>query len=297
MNHKKSILITGCSSGIGFRVAHDLQKSGYEVFASCRKSEDVTRLRTQGLQCVQLDVNESQSIEAALDYILNITDGRLDAVFNNAGFAIPGAVEDLSKSALLEQFHTNVFGLLELTNKIIPIMRKQCGGNIIVNSSILGFISLRYRGAYTASKHALEGLFDTLRLELMDTPIHVSIIQPGPIASQFRSNAYDSFMANIEHETSVHHIKYQHMNKHYLPKDKEINLDKQLQQHKKSNIFEQTPSAISKKIITILGSKRPRAYYSVTLPTYLFRLLVRIVPTVILDKILYRITKSETDLP
>jgi NADP-dependent 3-hydroxy acid dehydrogenase YdfG len=288
MKYKQSILITGCSSGIGFNVANDLNSAGYQVFAGCRKATDVDRLKTNfpDIYWLQLDVTDNKSIELALNNILQITHGRLDAVFHNAGFGMPGAVEDISKQAILAQFDTNVFGVLELTNKIIPIMREQGSGKIIVNSSILGFISLRYRGAYTASKFALEGLFNTLRLELADSPISVSIIQPGPITSKFRDNSYQNFLNNIDAENSVHVTKYKNMQQKFLPKLETAT--------KKLDLFELPPSAISKRVLKILKTTKPRARYSVTLPTYLFRFLVRILPTKILDQLLYQITNSET---
>lgn len=288
MKYKKSILITGCSSGIGFNVAKDLSNAGYQVFASCRKQSDVKKLQAcySDIHWLQLDVTDNDSIKLALDSILQITNGRIDAVFHNAGFGIPGAVEDLDKKIMQNQFDTNVFGVLELTNKIIPIMRQQGGGKIIVNSSILGFISLRYRGAYTSSKFALEGLFNTLRLELMDTPISVSIIQPGPITSQFRDSSYQNFLTNINYENSVHFNNYKNMQSNILANQKAT--------YKKLTLFELPPKAISKKILKILQSRKPRARYSVTIPTYFFRFLVRLLPTCILDKLLYKITESET---
>ncbi len=286
MVRKQSILITGCSSGIGLVVAQDLQQLGYQVFATCRNPADVLKLQDMGLTSIQLDVTNTASINQALQKILELSNGKIDVLFNNAGFGIPGAVEDITKSAILEQFDTNVFGLLELTNKVLPLMRQQGYGKIIINSSILGFISLRYRGSYIASKHALEGLFDTLRLELIGTPISVSIIQPGPVTSKFRDNAYKYFLKHVNAEQSAHAKQYEIMRKRFIPENANG-------EHKKT-LFELPESSVTKKILQIINTKHPRARYSVTFPTYLFRVLVRILPTSWLDKILYNMTKSET---
>ena len=193
----KSILITGCSSGIGLESAKTLASRGYQVIASARNSEDVERLRSSGLTAIPLDITDSQSIEKAVELTLELCHGRIDALFNNAGFGIPGAVEDLNRSTLQAQFETNVFGPFELINKILPWMHKQGHGRIIQNSSVLGFVVLPFRGAYNSSKFALEGLTDTLRLELRGTNIYVSLIEPGPITSKFRQNARKAFSKHV----------------------------------------------------------------------------------------------------
>jgi len=205
---KKTILLTGCSSGIGLCVARDLLGRGYRVFATARKSADVEALNTEGLESLVLDLDDPHSIIAAVEAVLLRTSGRLDALFNNGAYGQPGAVEDLSRDVLRAQFETNLFGWHELTRLVLPVMRNQGHGRIIHNSSVLGFVALRYRGAYTASKYALEGLADTLRLELADTNIHVSLIEPGPISSRFRKNAFAAFQRNIDPDNSVHREKY-----------------------------------------------------------------------------------------
>ena len=182
----KAILITGCSSGIGLCVARGLSSRGYRVFATARKSSDVEVLNKEGLESLVLDLDDPHSITAAVEEILIRTNGRLDALFNNGAYGQPGAVEDLSRDVLRAQFETNLFGWHQLTNLVLPVMRRQGHGRIIHNSSVLGFVALRYRGAYNASKYALEGLADTMRLELAGTHLHVSIIEPGPISSRFR---------------------------------------------------------------------------------------------------------------
>lgn len=186
----QTLLISGCSTGIGYRAAVLLKQRGYRVIASVRKAKDMTRLTSEGFETVRLDLADSKSIQNAVQQVIKMTDGKIDGLFNNGAFEQLGAVEDLSREVLREQFETNVFGTHELTNLIIPLMRTQGKGRIIYNSSVLGLIAMGYRGAYNASKFALEGLVDTLRLELYGTNIHLSLIEAGPISSDFRKNAF-----------------------------------------------------------------------------------------------------------
>ena len=274
------MLITGCSSGIGHCVAHGLQNRGYQVIASARKPEDVERIKKEGLTCIQLDLDDSHSIEMAVEETLRLSNGKLYGLFNNAAYGQPGAVEDLSREVLRQQFETNLFGTFELTNKLIPIMRQQGYGRIIMNSSVLGLITLRYRGAYNASKFALEGLTDTLRLELDETNIQVSLIEPGPVTSRFRENAFAAYKKNIVREKSAHHEIYQ-------------KVEQRLQKQGSAAPFTLPPEAVLKKVIHALESKRPKARYYVTIPTYLFGILRRLLGTRTLDKILLQVSKSE----
>ncbi|MCK5387583.1 MAG: SDR family NAD(P)-dependent oxidoreductase, partial [Gammaproteobacteria bacterium] len=207
--NKKSILITGCSSGIGLCVAQALQQRGYRVFATARKKDDVKKLIALGLESFQLDLDDSTSIKSAFNAIIEKTNGTLDALFNNGAYGQAGAVEDLSRDVLRQQFETNVFGWHELTNLALPVMLKQGHGRIIQNSSVLGIIALKLRGAYTASKYAIEGLSDTLRQELMGTNIYVSLIEPGPIESQFRANSFAAYKKNIDKENSRFKTEYE----------------------------------------------------------------------------------------
>jgi NAD(P)-dependent dehydrogenase (short-subunit alcohol dehydrogenase family) len=269
----RSILITGCSSGIGQCVAQGLHQRGYRVFATARKPEDVEHLRAQGLESLQLDLNSSTSIHTATDEILHRTGGRLDALFNNGAYGLPGAVEDLSRDALRAQFETNVFGWMELTNRVIPVMRRQGHGRIIMNSSILGFAAMPYRGAYNASKFAIEGFSDTLRLELHGSNVHVSLIEPGPILSKFRSNALIEFQKYIDVEHSAHRAQYQSM----LTR---------LNKEGAAAPFTLGPEAVLEKVIHALESKKPRIRYYVTFPTYLFAYLKRLLPFSIMDTLL-----------
>jgi short-subunit dehydrogenase len=276
----RSILITGCSSGIGYCVAHGLRKRGYNVIASARKPDDVEKLRNENLQCIQLDLDDSDSINKAVDEALQLGNGTIYALFNNASFGQPGAVEDLSRDVLRQQFETNFFGTAELTNKILPIMRKQGFGRIIQNSSVLGLITLCYRGAYNASKFALEGLTDTLRQELADTDIHVSLIEPGPVKSRFRANAFEAYKKNIDAEHSAHRDIYRKM-------------EQRLKKQGDAAPFTLPPEAVLKKVIHALESSRPKPRYYVTVPTYLFGILKRILSTRILDKILLSVSRGE----
>jgi len=273
---QRSVLITGCSSGIGYCVAHGLKKRGYRVFATARQAEDVQRLQAEGLESIVLDLDDSESIKQAVKYVLSETQGQLYALFNNGAFGQPGAVEDLSRTVLRQQFETNFLGTHELTCLVLPAMRQQGEGRIIQNSSVLGLITLPYRGAYNASKFALEGLSDTLRLELMETDIHVSLIEPGPITSDFRINAYKKFTQNIDAKHSAHHENYHNMQQRFDSKD--------------DTAFTLPAEAVLEKVIHALESSRPKVRYYVTFPTYLFATLRRFLPHSWLDWVLYRVS-------
>ncbi|NQZ91261.1 MAG: SDR family oxidoreductase [Moritella sp.] len=268
-----TVLITGASTGIGYHAAVTLKAAGYRVFATARKTQDVTRLIEHGFESVQLDLSSTASITAAVTHIIQLTDGKIDVLFNNGAYGQPGAVEDLPTDALRAQFEVNVFGWHELTTQIIPLMRANGHGRIIQNSSVLGLVSMKYRGAYNASKFALEGLTDTLRLELLDSQIKVSLIEPGPIVSQFRANALSAFQANIDIENSIHSDDYQQQISRLSKKDV-------------SNRFTLGPEAVTKALIHAIESKNPKVRYYVTFPTYLFALLKRLLPFRVLDKIL-----------
>jgi NAD(P)-dependent dehydrogenase (short-subunit alcohol dehydrogenase family) len=273
--HERTILITGCSSGIGYCVARGLRQRGYRVFATARKHADVERLTAEGLESLPLDLDDSASIAAAMAEILERAGNRLDAVFHNGAYSQPGAVEDLRRDVLRRQFETNLFGWHELNNLVLPVMRAQGHGRIIFNSSILGFTALRYRGAYNASKFALEGLVDTLRLELRGTDIHLSLIEPGPITSRIRQNAWAAYQANIDPDHSAHREAYRR-------------LEARLQKEGAVVPFTLGPEAVLKRVIHALESRRPKNRYFVTFPTYLFAFLKRILPGRLLDRLLAR---------
>lgn len=275
MDAKKSILITGCSTGIGLHTAQQLHQLGYQVFASARKSDDVERLKQLGLNSLQLDLDDSLSIKNALVRILDQTDGKLYALFNNGAYGLAGAVEDLSRDALRAQFETNLFGTMELTNLVLPIMRKQGYGRIIQNSSILGFAAMPYRGAYNCSKFALEGISDTLRQELDGTNIYVSLIEPGPIISDFRKNAFRAFKKYINAENSVHKLQYDSM----LAR---------LNKEGPAAPFTLGPEAVCEKVLHALQAKKPKIRYYVTTPTYIMGYLKRILSSRMMDKVLIK---------
>lgn len=269
----RNVLITGCSSGIGLCAALGLKQRGYKVFASARKEEDVRRLRDLGLTCLRLNLNDSTSIQDAFEEMMLRSGGKIYALFNNGAYGQPGAVEDLTRDVLRAQLETNLLGWHELTRLVIPVMRIQGKGRIIQNSSVLGFAAMPYRGAYNCSKYALEGLTDTLRLELQGSGIHVSLIEPGPIMSHFRQNAHLKFMENIDPAHSKHRKQYEAM-------------EARLNKEGPAAPFTLPPEAVLKKLIHALESPRPRARYPVTVPTHLFAVLKRLLPTRALDHLL-----------
>ncbi|SEL44875.1 Short-chain dehydrogenase [Colwellia chukchiensis] len=269
----KSILITGCSSGIGLHAALTLSARGYQVFATARKAEDVATLQAKGLTAFELDLTNADSIEQTLSQVLAQTNGQLDFLFNNGAYGQPGALEDLSTQALKAQFDSNVFGWHELTRQVIPVMKRQGHGRIIQCSSVLGFVAMAYRGAYNASKYAIEGLTDTLRLELKSANIAVVLLQPGPINSQFRVNALKAFQQHIDIENSTYQTQYNQQ------------LER-LRSEQPNNRFTLEPIAVTQALIHALESKRPKIRYRITTPTRIFAVLKRLLPARWLDYLL-----------
>ena len=278
----RSLLITGCSSGIGHAAAHAMAERGWRVFATARKEEDVARLREEGFEALTLDLDSSASIDAAVADVAQRTGGTLTALFNNGAYGQPGAVEDLSRDVLRQQLETNLLGTHELTARVLPMMRAQGHGRIVQNSSVLGFAALPYRGAYICSKFALEGLTDTLRQELSGSGIHVSLIQPGPITSRFRENAHRAFRAHIDTERSAHAETYR-------------KLEARLASTEGKAAFTLGPEAVVAKLIHALEHPRPRPRYAVTLPTHLFTALKRVLSTRGMDRVLLRSTRDERE--
>ena len=273
---QRNIIITGCSSGIGRCVAEGLREKGYRVFATARKKVDVDILIVEGFESVQLDLANSASIRSAFKTILEKTDGEIYALFNNGAYGQPGAVEDLTRDVLRQQFEVNLFGTHELTNLVLTVMRQQGHGRIIQNSSVLGFVALQFRGAYNATKYAMEGLTDTLRLELMGTNIHISLIEPGPIDSLFRKNALTAFEENISVENSPFENAYK-------------KLAERLRAEGHVVPFTLGPEAVLDKVVHALESKKPKARYYVTFPTYLFGILKRILSVRMMDGVLKKV--------
>ncbi|WP_377193259.1 SDR family NAD(P)-dependent oxidoreductase [Ruegeria meonggei] len=271
---QKTILITGCSSGIGLDAAHGMRARGWRVFASCRQQRDCDRLRAQGFESPRIDYTDADSIAAGLAEVLEATQGTLDALFNNGAHGLPGAVEDLPTDGLRHIFETNFFGWHELTRQVIPVMRAQGHGRIVQNSSVLGLVAYPWRGAYVATKYAVEGLTDTLRLELADTDIKVVLIEPGPITSKIRENSIPVFERFINWQGSALRDRY------------EASLLKRLYESSGPDRFELPASAVTDKLAHAVESKRPRARYYVTTPTYIAGYLRRILPTRTIDRIL-----------
>ncbi len=266
----KSIFITGCSSGIGYATAHLLKQQGWRVIASCRQADDVARLQSEGLECLQVDVHVSADYQAAMAYIKAHV-GTLDAFFANAGYGQNGAVDDIPLDAVKAQFATNVFGTWDGILHVLPVFREQGFGRILVNSSVLGFAAMALRAPYNSSKFALEGLCDTLRLELAATDIHVSLLQPGPIKTRFRHNTLAQFLANVNQESS--HANYQF-------------LLQRLQGEGKPNRFAISSEDCALVCAQALNASNPKARYRVTTVTKMMTVFKHLLPTFILDKIL-----------
>ncbi|WP_075997311.1 SDR family oxidoreductase [Salaquimonas pukyongi] len=269
------ILITGCSSGIGKHCAIRLQEDGWDVIATARRPGDIKMLREAGLNAVYLDYTQTGSISSAVEAALEKGGGRIEALFNNGAYGQAGAVEDISTDVLRRQFEANFFGWHELTNQVLPHMRKAGQGRIVHCSSILGFVPYRWRGAYNASKFALEGLASTMRLELRGSGIHVSLIEPGPIESKFTVNGLKHFEENIDIENSVHNKVYR----------KEL---KRLQSEGGVNRFRLPPEAVYEKLRHALTSARPRAHYHVTVPTKFMGVAKRLLPQSLIDRLLLK---------
>ncbi len=279
---QRTILITGCSSGIGYHCAHALHQRGWRVFATARKGEDVARLNDEGLESLQLDLDDSNSIQAALAEALERTGGTLDALFNNGAYGQGGAVEDLRREVLQAQLETNLLGTHELTVSVLRVMRRQGYGRIVHNSSVLGLVALPFRGAYNCSKYALEGLTDTLRLELRGTGIHVSLIEPGPIKSRFRANSFAKYKENIDKDASPFREAYERV-------------EQRLQKKGPAVPFTLGPEAVMEKLVHALEAHRPRARYYVTVPTHLFAALKRLLPHRAMDWVLAKVSSDEHD--
>jgi len=276
----ETVLVTGCSSGIGYHVAKRLKESGYNVYTTARKDEDVQRLIDEGFKCLKLDYSDSESVQDLANELMLLVGTNLYAVFHNGAYGQPGAVEDLSRETIEKQFATNVFGWMELNNRLIVLMRHNNRGRIIFNSSVLGLISLPFRGAYNASKYAIEGFADTLRLELSDSNVKVSLIEPGPIESRFRPNALQALKDNVNMEDSVHRDRYKRTLSRLA---KEGNVDP----------YTLSPEAVYEKVIHALESDAPKAHYYVTKPTYIMGTLKRLLPAKWMDKFIMKVAGGE----
>jgi NAD(P)-dependent dehydrogenase (short-subunit alcohol dehydrogenase family) len=273
MTPARTILITDASTGIGRDAALTLKRRGWRVFATARKAEDVETLKGHGLEAFHLDYTDEGSIHACADAVLAATDGRLDALFNNGAYGQVGAVEDLTTDVLRRQFEANLFGWHTLTLRFLPAMRAQGRGRIVQCSSILGIVAGKYRGAYVASKYALEGLTDTLRIELAGTGIDVALIEPGPIATRFTQNALANFQLTVDADASVHRDAYQ------------AQLARMTGTRRPSR-FKLGPEAVTDALVHAVESSRPRLRYRVTLLTTAAALMKRLLPARILDRLI-----------
>ena len=273
MANRPSIIVTGCSSGIGAHCARALRDDGWRVFATVRKPADLAPLEEAGIEDLLMDYTDGPSIEALVREVEKRTDGRIDALFNNGAYGQPGAVEDLPTEALRRQFETNVFGWHDLTRRIVPLMRRQGHGRIVQCSSILGILPYRFRGAYTASKYALEGLNLTLRMELEGSGIHVSLIEPGPIESRFTANALTHIRESIDLEGSVHAEDY----KRQLAR---LGGTGPVNRHKLG------PEAVYAALKHALTARRPRPHYFVTTPARQGAMLKRLLPAELFYKLM-----------
>ena len=268
----RTILITGCSTGIGWYCALGMKARGWRVFATARRPGDLARLEAEGIESLFLDYADPASVSACAAEVASRTGGKLDALFNNGAYGQPGAVEDLRREVLEAQFAANVFGWHQLTRACLPLMRANGGGRIVQCSSVLGLVALKWRGAYNASKFAIEALSDTMRLELRGTGIHVSLIEPGPIASNFVETSLRNFEANIA-EAGSHYTDAYARQRARLGRGG-------------SARYKLGPEAVLEKLVHAVESARPRARYFVTKPTYYMALARRILPQRILDHVL-----------
>ena len=271
---ERTALVTGCSSGIGLATAKVLRAQGWQVVPTARKPVDLEKLRAEGFAPVPLDITDGESLRAAAAATLQATGGALGALVNNAGFGQPGALEDLSRAALREQFEVNVIGLQDLTNQFIPLFRRQGWGRIVNVSSVLGRIPLPLMGAYVASKHAVEGLSDCLRIELRNSGVAVSIIEPGPIATEFRPNAA---AAGWRHLTGATQSPFAHIYRRNA---------EQPDRPKTRDRFELPPEAVAEKILHALESVHPRTRYPVTLVAWFGVIMRRLMPDAVVDRLL-----------
>ena len=269
----QTILISGCSSGIGLDTARRLKSRGWTVFASCRSSEDCAARAAEGFQSPRLDYEDPSSITGCVEEVLSLSGGTLNAVFHNGAYALPGPLEDIPADGMRSQFEANFLGWHDLNRHLIPVMRRQGQGRILFNSSVLGLVGMRWRGAYVATKFALEGYADVLRMEMAGTGIHVVLIEPGPIETAFRANAIKQFERWVDWQASPRRAQY------------EASLLDQLHQGGSAKA-QWPPSAVTDAVFKALTARRPRPSYAVTTPTHAMAIARRLLPTRALDWVL-----------
>ena len=268
--HSKTVLVTGCSSGIGESIANCLRESGWDVFPTARSESDLQRLHSKGFDALHMDLRDSVSIDDCVSSLMRKSPLGIGAIVNNAGIAIPGAVEDLSRDDLRNQFEVNVFGLQELTNKLLPTFRGQGWGRIVNISSIYGILTAPIVGGYCASKYALEALSNAQRMELSNTGIALSLVEPGPILSSFRGNAYEALCKKIS------------VTDHFYREYKKT-LQRKLGKSQRNKLFTLGPEHVAEKVIHALTSDHPKRRYLVTYPAYAGYVMARIFPGFVVD--------------
>lgn len=289
----RALLVTGCSSGIGYCCAHGMRERGWRVFATARKPEDIERLRAEGLETLYLDYAEPVSVEACAQHVLERSDGALLGLFNNGAYGQHGAVEDLRPDVLRAQFEANVFGWHDLARRLIPRMRADGAGRIVQCSSVLGLVALKWRGAYTASKFAIEALSDTLRLELRGSGVHVSIIEPGPIRTRFREHAIAHLRAHVDIDASPHREDYRRLLAAEEARVRETRWgpQKPSEAKRRASLLPQYrlgPEAVLEVLVHALESPRPKTRYPVTAATRFMAAARRLLPVRLLDRIALR---------
>lgn len=193
MKSKRTVLVTGCSSGIGLATCHVLSRNNFMTYGTvrnlskARKIQDLINRENLSLKILRLDVNDNQSIKLAVKKILTDT-GRIDVLINNAGYGMFGPVEEITTQEVKKQFETNFFGTIRLIKAIVPIMRKQGNGTIVNISSMVGRFGVPLNSAYVSSKFAVEGLSESISFELEEFGIRVIVIEPGVVKSDFFHN-------------------------------------------------------------------------------------------------------------
>jgi NAD(P)-dependent dehydrogenase (short-subunit alcohol dehydrogenase family) len=271
----KSVLITGCSSGIGYDAAKTLRRRGWRVFATCRSDSDCERLRGEDFESFRLDYADEASLATAVAEVEQRTGGVLDALFNNGAHALPGAVEDVPRDGLRAIFEVNLFGPFDLINRCLPMLHAADSARVVNCSSVLGFAAIPFRGAYSATKFAMEGLTDTMRRENPGGPVRFILIEPGPIATRIRENAIPHFEKWIDWQASRRRDFYE---KHFRPR--------LYRKDNRRDRFELPPSAVSRKLVHALEASRPRERYFVTVPTWFASIVTRLLPTGWQDRLL-----------
>ena len=269
----KTVLVTGCSSGIGLGIARHLRERGWDVFPTARSESALHELRSEGYEALPLDLRDSESIELCVSDFLRHSSVGIGAIVNNAGFALPGAVEDLSRDDLRLQFEVNVFGLQELTNRLVPVFRRQGWGRIVNISSIYGVLTAPMVGGYCASKYALEALSNAQRMELGESGVALSLVEPGPILSGFRENAYRALSSKVS------------PNNHFYGAYEKV-LKRELGKPQKITGFTRGPRQVAEKVLHAITSDHPQSRYLVTYPAYAGSLMARVCPHFVIDYVM-----------